>query len=197
MFAKISPDGTYPYIFTALHRLWETRDERDLEIISLSQSRTSWIQTIPDRWLSNLFLKFHNRAAKPPAIHSSLPSLPNQASPCCNLVLCTWIWPTKSWYPLSQLFLSNFWKQHFVHPMLSEAFKWAKLSWASGSKSLCGVLLFHFCPSRSHFAQASHQRTHDLCHLAWMQLWGWEVWPDPKLKAENKDLLPQLQLSKS
>lgn len=144
-----------------MNKLWETRDERDLETIALSQSRTSWSQTIPDRCLSYLFLKIHNRPAKPPsAISSSLPSLSNQTSPQCNLnlVLCTWIWPTKSWHTPSQLFLSNLGKWSFVRPMLSAA-------------PLCGVLLFHFCPSRSSFSQASCQRTHDLCHLVQVQLW--------------------------
>lgn len=57
IYKNITRASTYPYIFIALHKLWETREERDLETIALSQSRTSWIQTIPDRCLSNLFLK--------------------------------------------------------------------------------------------------------------------------------------------
>lgn len=137
------------------------------------QSRTSWIQTILTDDYLICFYQSIAAAKLPSAIHSSLPSLPNQISPyfSLNLVLCRWILPTKSWHIRSHLFL-KFWKWPFVHPMLSVALEWAKLAWALGSKLLCSILLFCFCPSRSCFSQASHRRTHELCYLTQTQCWG-------------------------
>lgn len=107
------------------------------------QSRTSWIQTILTDDYLICFYQSIAAAKLPSAIHSSLPSLPNQISPyfSLNLVLCRWILPTKSWHICSHLFL-KFWKWPLVHPMLSVALEWAKLSWALGSKLLCSILLF-------------------------------------------------------
>lgn len=152
----------YPYISTALHVWWETIGERNLTTIPISQGRTSWIQTIlADDYLTSFYQS--TAAAKlPSAMHSSLPSLPNQISPyfSLNLILCRWLLSTKSWHIPSHLFL-KFCKWPLV-----------QLFWALGSKTLCSNLLFHFCPSRSCFSQASHQRTCELCYFAQMQRWG-------------------------
>lgn len=97
----------YPYTSTVLHVQWETMDERNLTTIPISQGRTSWIQTIlTDKYLT-CFYQSTAAAEFPSAMHSSLPSLPNQISPyfSLNLVLCRWLLPTKCWHSPFHLFL--------------------------------------------------------------------------------------------